>query len=146
MSLAAHDLDVFGDLAAALGLVDASGSFEEGWLSDPGRYLSEVLADAHQRESLVAFVDEVLGGEARTIGPDGSTWLPIVERNAPDLKLYLVLDDRAASSVAIGVGVRYATTGPRSSTTAHVPLFRVAKKGQSVPSSPPSPTLPGTCC
>lgn len=134
MSLRAADLDVLGDLAGAIGLTDESGSFRADWLSNPGEYLSSVLADEHQRDALVAFVDNVLGGEERTTADDGTTWLPIVERTAPDCHLYVVLDDRPSAYVGIGVGVRMSADNPAASITAHVPLFRAAKRGSGVTS------------
>ena len=78
MSLVSADLGEIKNLATALGLVDAGGDFRGDWLSRPGDYLSSVLADAGQRDALVAFVDEALGGEAREQDPDGLVWLPIV--------------------------------------------------------------------
>src|SRR5262245_50177220 len=140
MSFGGSDLGVLEDLAGALGLTDSGGSFEEDWLSDPGHYLSSVLAVQHQRESLVSFIDDVLGGGERTTGPDGATWLPIVEEHAPDFTLYVVLDDRPADYVAVGLGAKFTATNPAASVTAHVPIFRAAKDGHTVP----SPFLIGT--
>ena len=140
MSLAGSDLGVLGELAGAVGLTDNSGSFREDWLSNPGDYLSSVLADEHQRQSLVTFVDNVLGGSSQSKAPDGTTWLPIVERTAPDFHLYVVLDDQPADYVAIGLGVRISGTNPTASIAAHVPIFRSAKKGHTVA----SPMLIGT--
>ena len=93
----ATDLGVLGELAGALGLVDGDGALNESWLSDPGSYLSSVLADEDQRHALVAFVDDVLGGEERTTGPDGLVWLPIVDENDPDLTVSIVLDEQPAA-------------------------------------------------
>ena len=140
MTMRAADLDVLGDLATALGLVDESGSFREDWLSKPGDYLSSVLADAHQRDGLVEFVDTVLGGSTSSRAADGTVWLPIVERSSPDFHLFVVLDDQPAAHVAIGLGVRLSATDPVASISAHVPLFRAAKKGQTAG----SPLLIGT--
>jgi hypothetical protein len=127
MSLASSDLGVLGDLAAALGLVNEGGSFNDAWLANPGTFLSKVLANEHQRESLVSFVDEVLGGSERTAGAEGTTWLPIVEHTSPSLTVYVVLDESPGDYVGVGIGVRVSTTNPGSHTTAHVPLFRAPK-------------------
>ena len=138
----ATDLGVLGELAGALGLVDGDGALNESWLSDPGSYLSSVLADEDQRHALVAFVDDVLGGEERTTGPDGLVWLPIVDENDPDLTVSIVLDEQPAAYVGVGVGVRVATTDPESETTLHVPLFRAGKKDR--PAGALDPLLLGT--
>jgi hypothetical protein len=140
MSLGGSDLGVLGELAGAVGLTDDGGSFREDWLSKPGDYLSSVLAEDHQRNSLVTFVDHVLGGSTPSKAADGTTWLPIVERAAPDFHLFVVLDDQPADYVGLGLGVRIAATGPTASIAAHVPIFRAAKKGHTVA----SPFLIGT--
>jgi len=139
VSTTADDLGVLGNLAEAIGLTN-DGSFEAGWLSDPGEHLGAMLANERQRDALVAFIDEVLGGAERSTGPDGSTWLPIAQASAPAVTVFVVVDDRAADSVAIGLGVRVASTTPQASLAAHVPLFRAAKEGHSVA----SPILIGT--
>jgi hypothetical protein len=140
MSIGGSDLGVLGDLAGAVGLTDDSGSFREDWLSNPGAYLSSVLADQHQRESLLTFVDNVLGGSTQSKAPDGTTWLPVVERSAPDFHLFVVLDDQPADYVGIGLGLRFSSLDPAATIAAHVPIFRAAKKGHTVD----SPLLIGT--
>ena len=137
--MGANDLGVLGDLAKALGLVDGS-DFRQDWLSNPGEYLSRMLADRQQREALVAFVDEVLGGDERTTGPDGAVWLPIARATDPDVAFFLVIDDRPATSVAIGLGVRASSVAPVASVSAQLPLFAAAKSGHTVA----SPLLLGT--
>jgi hypothetical protein len=114
MTMRAADLDVLGDLATALGLVDEAGR-SANWLSKPGDYLSSVLADAHQRDGLVEFVDNVLGGSTSSRAADGTVWLPIVERSSPDFHLF-VLDDQPAAYVGIGLGVRLSATDPVASS------------------------------
>ena len=111
MSTTADDLGVLGNLAEAIGLTN-DGAFEPGWLSDPGEHLGAMLANERQRDALVAFIDEVLGGADRSTGPDGSTWLPIAQASAPQVTVFVVVDDRDADSVAIGLGVRVASTAP----------------------------------
>ena len=139
MTMTADDLGVLGDLAEAIGLTD-DGSFRADWLSDPGGHMARMLARQRQREALLAFVDEVLGGSQRSTGPDGSVWLPIAEATDPTAKVYLVVDDRGADSVALGLGVRVSSTAPQASLSVHVPIFRAAKEGHSVA----SPLLLGT--
>ena len=142
MSVTAADLGVVRELAGALGIVDEAGAFREDWLADPGKYLSSVLADEAQRDALVTFVDEVLGGEEGTSDPDGLVWLPIVEETAPDLTIYVVLDERPTDYVGVGVGARFATAGPATTTTVHVPLFRAGKEARAP--GPLNPLLIGT--
>src|SRR6185369_5498199 len=86
VSTTADDLGVLGNLAEAIGLTN-DGSFEAGWLSDPGEHLGAMLANERQRDALVAFIDEVLGAAERSTGPDGSTWLPIAQATAPPIRL-----------------------------------------------------------
>ncbi|MEO8297829.1 MAG: hypothetical protein ABI574_08480, partial [Burkholderiales bacterium] len=133
------DLGVIGNLAEALGLT-SGGNFRDDWLADPGRYLGRMLANPLQRDALVAFIDEVLGGAERSTGPDGSVWLPLAQASDPSVTVYFVIDDRAVDAVAIGLGVKVASATPQASLSAHVPLFRAAKEGHSVA----SPVLLGT--
>ena len=137
MALAGNDLGVAASLAEALGLTQG-GNFRDDWLADPGKYLARMLADKPQRDALVAFIDEVLAGEDRSTGPDGATWLPIVRTTAgtqPDVRTYLVIDDRPATYVAIGAAVKVTSQSPAAFVSAQVPLFRAAKTGQTVPNA-----------
>ena len=126
------DLGELSPLATALGLVDAEGEFQGDWLSDPGARLRTVMADEVQRDALIEFVDEVLGGDERQTDSDGRIWLPIVSQDDPDVELCVVVDDRPPDHVALGLGVRLATASPQSLSTLHVPLFRAAKLGETV--------------
>src|SRR5690349_1600776 len=100
MTISPSDLGELGALARAIGLVSGSGGFQEDWLSRPGHYLANVLADADQRNALVELVDELLGGSERET-VNGLSWLPLVENANPNLTLYLVLDDRPSEQVNI---------------------------------------------
>ena len=134
MSLAASDLGDVATLATALGLVDAAGSFREDWLTRPGHYLSSVLSDTTQRDAIIAFVDEALGGAERETN-DEVVWLPIVAHHDPRVSFFVVLDPRPTTYVAVGIGVRLVTGSPEtptSTTSVHVPLFRAGKSGESV--------------
>ena len=133
MSTGAIDLGEIQGLGKALGFLDGSDNFRSDWLSNPGQYLSSVLAEETQRNALVQFLDDVLGGEERETDPDGLIWLPIVSNASPHVTLFLVLDPTAADSVAIGVGVRLTTSPTESKTSIHVPIFRAAKSGHTVP-------------
>jgi hypothetical protein len=133
VSFASSDLGELRSLATALGILDGDGDFNEDWLSAPGDHLSSVLAKQVQRDALVEFVDEVLGGETREEDPDGLIWLPIVSHDAPRVTFYVVLDESPANYVAIGIGARLTTAPTVSRTSVHVPLFRAAKQGKSVP-------------
>jgi hypothetical protein len=135
VSFAASDLGELGQLATALGILDGTGGFNDDWLSAPGDHLSNVLASPTQRDALVAFVDDVLGGEERETDADGLIWLPIVSHDDPQVTFYVVLDPGPANYVAIGVGARLTTSSPASLTTIHVPVFRAAKEGRSVPNA-----------
>ena len=132
MSFGIEDLGEIGSLAEALGLVDDAGEFQEDWLTRPGDYLSRVLADETQREALIAFIDDVLGGSNRKTDAAGRIWLPIVEETGPDVCFFAVLDDTPTDHVRIGVGVTVKTTAPDSETRLFVPLFKAAKTGHSV--------------
>jgi hypothetical protein len=140
MTMRVDDLAELGDLAKALGIVDGAGDFRADWFTRPGDYLSGMLADETQRDALVGFIDEVLGGAARETDPQGLIWLPIASVTTPRLTVYVVLDERPANYVGVGVGARLTTLGPGSTTEVHVPVFRAAKSGGGVP----SPLLLGT--
>lgn len=140
MAVQPNDLGEIGSLATAIGLVDSNGDFQEDWLTRPGDYLSEVLANATQREALITFIDDVLGGSERRTDTAGRIWLPIVEEDDPDIDFYLVLDESPSNHVHIGLGISVRTSSPDSVTSLHVPLFKAGKGTQSVA----NPVLLGT--
>ncbi|WP_461124407.1 DUF6603 domain-containing protein [Saccharothrix stipae] len=121
------DLGPIADLARALGLVTAEGAFAPGWLSDPGKHLARVLSDDGQREALVRFMDDALGGGAAGTDADGLMWLPVVDSGA--LTVCAVLDVQS-DHVAIGVGV---TVSGAAELRAHVPVFRTGRGQKTVP-------------
>ena len=119
------DLGELGGLASALGLLDDGGNLVTDWFQKPGDYLSSVLRDAHQRESLVSFVDDVLGGQEASTDSNGRQWLPLVTVEDGAFSAYAVLD-AGGSSVVTGVGARVRVTsgsGVACSVDAHLPLF-----------------------
>ena len=125
------DLGVVGDLATALGLLDEGGSFEADFLSNPGDHLSTLLADDTQRQALVSFVDEVLGGaEAEAEG--GTTWLPLVTTGSPPLTVAVTLDASPVDHIEIGIGVKVGNDADTAHVEATIPLFRAAKRNHSV--------------
>ena len=65
MSVTADDLGVLGNLATAIGLLDDDGDPNPDWFGDPEESLTTMLADDGQREALIAFVDEAMGGADR---------------------------------------------------------------------------------
>jgi len=76
------DLGVVENLAKALGVLSPR-EIESGLVGNPEASLKNMLANAQQREALVAFVDEAMGGADRTTDPRGVVWLPIVELKRP---------------------------------------------------------------
>lgn len=133
MSLSGSDLGELSSLATALGLAEGNGTFRDDWLSRPGYYLGRTLADETQRDALIAFIDDVLGGAERDEDTEGRVWLPLFSETNPRITVYLVLDDRPTDHVRIGIGVSMETTAPSSSTRLFVMPFRAAKDGHSVP-------------
>lgn len=128
MSLGSDDLGVLGNLGKALGLFDAEGNPDSDWLADPVASLKTMLANPAQRAALIAFVDEAMGGADRTT-ENGVVWLPVVQLDDPPLTVAITVDDRPGDGLHIGVGLRFATTGPDSATTLAIPLFRAHKQG-----------------
>jgi hypothetical protein len=140
MSFQPSDLGDIRNLATALGLINGSGGFQEDWLTKPGDYLSDVLANQAQREALVAFLDDALGGSERRTDNKGRVWLPIIEGDDPDISFYMVLDESPSNFVHIGLGIAITTDNPRSETSLLIPLFKAGKGDQSVT----NPVLLGT--
>ena len=128
MSFNSDDLGVLGQLAKALGLFDASGNPNQGWFAHPEDSLKRMLASEAQREALIAFVDEALGGAERS-SEGGVTWLPIVEIDDPALAVAVTIDEGQPDGLHIGLGLRFSTTDPTSATTLALPLFRASKDG-----------------
>lgn len=122
------DLGILGNLAKALGIFDASGQPNQGWFADPESSLKRMLSSPAQREALLAFIDEALGGADRT-SDGGVTWLPIVTLDDPALSIALTIDEGQSEGLHIGIGLRFSTAGPASATTLAVPLFRAHKDG-----------------
>lgn len=136
MTLAAADLGVLGKLAIALGVFTPDGNPNPNWFGDPEASLKDMLANEAQRDALVAFVDEAMGGADRTTDPRGVVWLPIVHLEDPDLTIAVTVDDSAPEGLHIGLGLSVRTSLPRSTTSLAVPLFRTKKNGG------PSVTVP----
>ena len=71
MALNAGQLDAFGLLAQALGILDENGNANSSWFGNPvggsdnPHGLRDVLGDDAQRAALIGFVDEVLGPPER---------------------------------------------------------------------------------
>ncbi len=128
MSFGAGDLGVLGNLAKALGIFQADGSPNQGWFARPEDFLKSMLADPAQRNALIAFVDEAMGGADRSTEAD-VVWLPIVELDDPPMSVAVTVDESQADGLHIGLGLRFSTTNPASATTLAVPLFRAHKNG-----------------
>src|SRR5690606_41552620 len=101
-------------LATQRGLAEGTGTFRDAWLSRAGYYLGRTLADETQRDALIAFIDDVLGGAERDEDTEGRVWLPLFSETNPRITVYLVLDDRPTDHVRIGIGVSLETTAPAS--------------------------------
>lgn len=128
MSFGSGDLGVLGNLAKALGIFDSSGNPNQGWFANPEASLKNMLANEAQRDALIAFVDEALGGADRSTEA-GVTWLPIVAIDEPPLSVAVTVDEGQSDGLHIGLGLRVSTTDPASATTLAVPLFRAKKEG-----------------
>ncbi len=135
MSLDLGDLE---ELAVALGLVDDS-SLVADWFARPGHYLSSMLRE-HQRDALVAFVDQMLGGDDATTDARGRQWLPLVTVDAGTFTAYAVIEV-TGGRVQIGAGARVDVTsgsGVRCAVQAVVPLFAQPLAGGDVTAVPGS--------
>ncbi|HPG77221.1 MAG TPA: hypothetical protein PK756_01065 [Piscinibacter sp.] len=128
MSFGAGDLGVLGNLAKALGIFKADGSPNQGWFARPEDFLKNMLADPAQRDALIAFVDEAMGGADRSTEA-GVVWLPIVDLADPPMSVAVTVDESQPDGLHIGLGLRLRTTDPASATTLAVPLFRAHKNG-----------------
>ncbi len=128
MSFGAGDLGVLGNLAKALGIFEADGSPNQGWFARPEDFLKNMLADPAQRDALIAFVDEAMGGADRSTEA-GVVWLPIVDLADPPMSVAVTVDESQPDGLHIGLGLRFSTTDPASATTLAVPLFRAHKNG-----------------
>jgi large repetitive protein len=144
MSLDPGLLDSFVELAAALGMLDANHDVNTAWFSDPvgastanARGLRTMLAIDDQRESLLAFVDELLGAPDRE-AMDGAVWLPLLTEGS--VTVSAVVDTASTDAVLVGVGVEH-TTAPGAvtvTTRAHVMVFRATRSGHAAPVGDPT--------
>ena len=87
-----------------------------------------MLSNPAQRAALIAFVDSAMGGADRSTEA-GVTWLPLIDIEDPPVGFALTIDESKPDGLHVGVGIRVRTSGPVSSTTLAVPLFRVTKDG-----------------
>ncbi len=129
MTIAATDLGVLGNLAVALGIFTPDGDPNPDWFGHPEDSLKTILANRAQRQALLAFVDEALGGADRTTDPTGVVWLPIVQLDDPRLTVAVTVDDTQPDGIHIGVGLNVRTANPGSTSTLAIPLFRAEKQG-----------------
>lgn len=136
MTFATDDLGVLGNLAVALGVFTPGGSPNPDWFGNPEASLKDMLANEDQRDALIAFVDEAMGGADRTTDPRGVVWLPIVHLDDPDLTIAITVDESQADGLHIGLGLSARTSNPQSTTSLAVPLFRAYKENG------PSVTVP----
>ena len=132
MSFSSSDLGDIEKIARAIGLVRSDGSFNDDWLANPGDYLGSVMSDDNQRLSLLAFVDDLLGGSTRQTDAQGQIWLPLFESTDPPVAFFVVVDDRAANHVRIGLGVKLTSQNPASTTSLHLPLFKTGRGNHAV--------------
>lgn len=142
MTVDSESLGSFGDLAKAVGLLDPSGSANSSWFGDPigagngagnQHGLRHVLADNDQRDALLSFVDEVLGPPDRAQRA-GQAWVPLFAEPDPQVTISAVVQE-VDGQVRVGVGLEHTTAAgpPRVTTRVHVPVLRVAQRGQSLP-------------
>ena len=131
MTFEVADLGVLNKLATALGVFDSEGEPNPDWFGNPEASLKTILENNAQRNALIGFVDEVMGGADRTTDPTGVIWLPIVklEDPQPDITFAVTIDDTSADGIHIGVGISVRTTNPTSNSTLSIPLFLAKKEG-----------------
>ena len=125
MTIGAADLGVLGNLAEALGIF-RNGDPNPDWFGRPEDFLGTMLANEAQRAALIAFVDDALGGADRTTEA-GVIWLPILSLDNPALSVAVTVDESQSDALHIGVGFKFSTQNPTSSTTLAIPLFRAQK-------------------
>ena len=131
MSMVSDDLGVLGDLAIALGLFDEDGDPNPAWFSSPDESLTSMMANDVQREALISFVDEVLGGADRDTDASGTVWLPIVEVDGLTVSVTIA---ETSAGIDLGIGLVARTTDPTSTSTLAVPFFRAHRTdGPAVP-------------
>jgi hypothetical protein len=136
VSVTGAQLDAFGQLARALGILGASGDPNPAWFGDPvggggnPHGLRSVLADDGQRDALLGFVDEVLGPpERRTVGQ--AVWVPLFRESSPAVTIYAVVEP-VDGAVRLGIGVDHTAgaaggAAPRVTTRVHAPVFQLAR-------------------
>ena len=119
------DLGDLATLASALGLLDDRGNLAPDWFSQPGHYLTQVLREAHQRESLVTFAGDLLGGGQPVADSQGRQWLPVAHAGGSVFTVYAVIGPDGPV-IEAGAGARLDVTsagGVRCQAEVHVPLF-----------------------
>ncbi len=119
------DLGDLATLASALGLLDDRGNLAPDWFSRPGHYLTQVLREAHQRQSLVTFAGDLLGGGQPVADDKGRQWLPVAHTGDGVFTVYAVIGPDGPV-IEAGIGARLDVTsagGVRCQAEVHVPLF-----------------------
>src|SRR6185295_8696750 len=139
VSLGQGQLGAFGQLAKALGILDAAGSPNAQWFTDPvgggssHHGLRHLLSDDGQREALTDFVDSVLGPPDREQHGD-EVWVPLFKKeDAPQLTISAVVRP-VVGAVHLGIGLEVATNGlPAVASRIHVPIFQFARGAATLP-------------
>jgi hypothetical protein len=119
------DLGDLATLASALGLLNDRGDLTTDWFSQPGDYLTQVLREAHQREALVTFAGDLLGGGQPVADSKGRQWLPVAHAGDGVFTVYAVIGPDGPV-IEAGAGARLDVTsagGVRCQAEVHVPLF-----------------------
>ncbi|MDO6824394.1 DUF6603 domain-containing protein [Marinobacter sp. 1_MG-2023] len=133
------NLDVFATLAEAVGLT-RDGDLQGQWFQDPlgrpdgtRRGLSSMMYRDDQRDALIEFVDDVLGGAERDSVGD-AIWVPLF--NDAGATIFVVVQE-ASDRVLVGFGIEYESGGqaPSVAVRAHVPVFQFERQ-TTVPSDP----------
>jgi hypothetical protein len=137
MTMTSDDLGVLSNLATAIGLF-RDGSPNSDWFGHPDTYLKDMLSSDVQREALIAFVDDVLGGEERVTAPGSTTWLPVVSLRPPTnphhLDVAVIITAPDGQPITIGLGLAAQTTDPVATrTTIEIPLFQLDSDAASAP-------------
>jgi hypothetical protein len=105
MSLAESGLQTeLLDAGQAIGLINGSGSLNDGWFGSPGDYIQNILKDTTQREATLRALEGLLPSDPNAPAGSGERWHPLLA-SGKAANIYLVVTGDGSSTTTVSAAV-----------------------------------------